>query len=85
MVNILPCCILNDQLKKIQHDAKQNFHIPGYLSNMLRDYVRDRNLQYDTLDGRRHKKLSAGIAQGSVLGPDLCNAFLRWLAQTTIP
>jgi len=64
---------------------EQNFRIPGYLSNMLKDYLRDRNLQYDTLDGKRQRMLSAGIAQGSVLGPDLWNAFYDGLLRLNFP
>ena len=46
-----------------------------YLVNVLKDYLRDRSLLYDTLDGRRKRLLSAGIAQGSVLVTNLWNAF----------
>ena len=69
----------------IMRPLDQDFHIPRYLSNILRDYLRERNLQYDTLDGRRHKTLTAGIAQGSVLGPDLWNAFYDGLLRLRFP
>ena len=44
---------------------EQDFRIPRYLE----DYLRDRILLYETLDGSRQRVLSASIAQGSVLGP----------------
>ena len=58
---------------------KQDFRIPVYLGNVLKNYLRDRRLLYDTLDDRWQRVLSSGIAQGSVLGPDLWNAFYEGL------
>ena len=64
---------------------EQDFRIPRYLGNVLKDYLRDRRLLYDTLDGRRQRVLSAGIAQGSVLGPDLWNTFYDGLLRVHLP
>ena len=64
---------------------EQDFRIPRYLGNVLKDYLRDRILLYDTLDGRRQRVLSADITQGSVLGPDLWNAFYDGLLHVHLP
>ena len=56
-------------------DALQlTFRIPTYLLRMIRDYLCDRTLLYDTTSGCRIKEVTAGAAQGSILGPDLWNA-----------
>ena len=63
---------------------EQDFRILSYLGNILKDYLRDRRLLYDTLDDRWQRVLSSGIAQGSVLGPDLWNAFYDGLLRVHI-
>ena len=40
---------------------------------VIKSYLSDRVLLYETLQGKRSKKVTAGAAQGSVLGPDLWN------------
>lgn len=67
------------------HSLEQVFSVPDYLRNILRSYLRDRYLHWDTLDGKRGKVLSAGIAQGSVLGPDLWNAYYDGLLRIELP
>lgn len=52
---------------------KNNFNIPGYLLRMIKEYLSDRSLIYSTESGRRRKEITAGAAQGSILGPDLWN------------
>ena len=42
-----------------------------FLSKVLKDYLRNRRLLYDTLNGRRQRVLSAENALGLVLEPDL--------------
>ena len=39
----------------------------------MQSYLSDRVLLYDTTEGRRAKVVSAGAAQGSVLGPNIWN------------
>ena len=39
----------------------------------MQSYLSDRVLLYDTTEGRRTKVVTAGAAQGSVLGPDIWN------------
>lgn len=50
---------------------KKDFKIPEYLMRIMRNYLKDRFLLYDTQDGQRKKELTAGVAQGSVLGADV--------------
>lgn len=50
------------------------FHVPEYLSTIIRSYLRDRTLLYNTSSGAKTMQITAGAAQGSILGPDLWNA-----------
>lgn len=55
-------------------EALENyFKIPEYLLRMVRSYLSERQLLYDTTDGSAKKKVTSGAAQGSILGPDLWN------------
>ena len=49
------------------------FAVPKYLMRVLRSYLSDRMLIYNTLQGKKSRKVTAGAAQGSILGPDLWN------------
>ena len=53
---------------------KREFQVPQYLLRLIGDYLKDRFIFYDTEDGPRRKELTAGAAQGSILGPDIWNA-----------
>ena len=56
-----------------------DFAVPKYLMQgnvgcrVMKSYLSDRVLLYETLQGKRSRKVKAGAAQGSVLGPDLWN------------
>ena len=42
-----------------------------YLLRVLKDYLRDRYITYVTQTGIKKRKMTAGVAQGSILGPDI--------------
>ena len=69
----------DDRIRCLEQDS-------GYQgTKILQDYLRDRRLLYDTLGGRRQRVLSVCIAQGSVFGPDLWNAFYDGLLRVHLP
>ena len=53
--------------------ALEKFEIPVYLLRILKSYLKDRVLTYATSGGTRWKQITAGAAQGSILGPNLWN------------
>ena len=73
-----------DMLRALAED----FSVLKYLLRMIRAYLKDRVLVYETEDGPRTKEVTAGAAQGSVLGPELWNisydGILRiWICRRT--
>ncbi len=52
---------------------ERRFKLPVYLMSVMKNYLKDRTLLYDTDQGQRTKALSGGAAQGSILGPYLWN------------
>ena len=52
---------------------RDRFRVPGYLLRIMQSYLSDLVLLYDTIEGRRTKVVTAGAAQGSVLGSDIWN------------
>ena len=64
---------------------KRNFRVPQYLLHIIGDYLRDRFIVYKTEDGLKRKELTAGAAQGSILGPDLWNASYDGILRLEMP
>ncbi|KAG8229087.1 hypothetical protein J437_LFUL010770 [Ladona fulva] len=52
---------------------------------MVRDYLKDRVLMYETKSGSRTKDITAGVAQGSILGPNFWNVLYDSLLRTDMP
>ena len=46
---------------------------PRYILAMIRSYLSNRRMVYNTISGPRVKHITSGAAQGSILGLDLCD------------
>lgn len=57
----------------MRKSLRKVFRMPRYLLRILNSYLQDRVLLYETTEGERQKNITAGAAQGSILGPDLWN------------
>ena len=58
---------------KVVLGALKNRGVDKYLYNIIADYLNNRTLLYDTENGIKEYKITAGVPQGSVLGPFLWN------------
>lgn len=64
---------------------KEDFQVPVYLYSVVQDYLSERWVTFDTRDGRRQKMITAGVAQGSVLGADLWNVNYDGILRIVMP
>lgn len=64
---------------------RDTFGIPNYLLRIFRDYLKDRAINFETAEGMRTREITAGVAQGSILGPDLWNALYDGLLRADMP
>lgn len=66
-------------------NALRRLNVPAYLLKILDSYFEDRVLEYDTEDGPREYNITAGVPQGSVLGPILWNVMYDSVLKLRIP
>lgn len=71
--------------KDIFKALEMRFRIPAYLRRLIRSYLHNRVLMYDTASGPYHRQITAGAAQGSVLGPELWNAMYDEILAIDMP
>ncbi|XP_035740321.1 uncharacterized protein LOC118449627 [Vespa mandarinia] len=64
---------------------ERNFDVAKYLLRIIDDYLNERFLVYDTSDGPRSLELTAGAAQGSILGPVIWNIFYDGIFRMAVP
>lgn len=64
---------------------EKRFRTPAYLMKIIRSYLKDRVLIYDTSQGQKTKVITSGAAQGSILGPDLWNVSYDAILDVAMP
>ena len=66
-------------------EAMHRMRIPNYLCRMLKSYFENRVLVYSTEEGDKEYQVTAGVPQGSVLGPTLWNAMYNGVLEMQLP
>ncbi|XP_033229046.1 uncharacterized protein LOC117180665 [Belonocnema kinseyi] len=64
---------------------KHGFGVPAYLRSVISDNLDDRMLLYETTEGQQSRKVTAGVAQASALGPDLWNVVYNDVLKIVLP
>ena len=69
----------------ILNALKNNFSVPPYLLRVINNYLWERELRFETIKGVKSSSITAGVAQGSALGPDLWNATYDGVLRLELP
>lgn len=65
--------------------ALHRMRVPDYLCRILKSYFQNRILVYDTDKGKREIRITAGVPQGSILGPTLWNGMYNGVLTLKLP
>lgn len=69
----------------ILESLRGGFGVPRCLLRVVEDYLRNRRLTYETTEGQMTRQITAGVAQGSILGPDFWNGVYDSLLRMELP
>lgn len=66
-------------------ESLHKMKVPGYLCRILKSYFQNRILVYETTEGQRSMEITAGVPQGSILGPTLWNGMYNGVLTLKLP
>uniref|UniRef100_A0A6V7LDP4 Reverse transcriptase domain-containing protein n=1 Tax=Bracon brevicornis TaxID=1563983 RepID=A0A6V7LDP4_9HYME len=65
--------------------AVDNLQVANYFRRIIKSYLSDRLLMYETEHGQRSYRITGGVPQGSVLGPLLWNGMYDEMLKLKLP